>query len=177
MNRRASHPLVRSFERHLRAANRSGSTLASYVESIRQADRFLTARGRTLLDARRRDLEAFLAALLSHRSAATAATRHKVLRIFYRWLKEEDEITTDPMARVKAPIIPEQPVPGGHGRIPDGDLACPKPTRWPQTALTVSTNCVPRLPAGEPPACCPHPVRSPPTRRQGEQDCRTIGRL
>jgi integrase/recombinase XerC len=110
MSRRPSHPLVRLFERHLRAENRSHATIASYVESVRQADRFLAARGRTLLDARRRDLEACLADLLSRRSAATAATRHKV-RIFYRWLEEEDEITADPMARIKAPIIPEQPVP------------------------------------------------------------------
>jgi hypothetical protein len=43
MDRSTSHPLVRSFERHLRAANRSDSTVASYVESIRQADRFLAA--------------------------------------------------------------------------------------------------------------------------------------
>ncbi len=34
-----------------------------------------------------------------------------MLRILYRWLEEEDEITTDPMARMKPPIVPEQPVP------------------------------------------------------------------
>jgi hypothetical protein len=45
--------LVRSFERHLRAENRSDSTIESYLESIRQAEAFLAARGRTLLDARR----------------------------------------------------------------------------------------------------------------------------
>jgi site-specific recombinase XerD len=39
------------------------------------------------------------------------ATRHKVLRILYRWLEEEDEIDQNPMARVKPPIVPEQPVP------------------------------------------------------------------
>jgi site-specific recombinase XerD len=104
-------PLIRSFERHLRAMNRSENTVTSYVESVRQADAYLAGCGRTLLDARRGDLEDFLADLLSRRSAATAATRHKVLRIFYRWLEEEDEITASPMARIRAPIIPEQPVP------------------------------------------------------------------
>jgi site-specific recombinase XerD len=49
--------------------------------------------------------------LLTRRSASTVATRHKVLRILYRWLEEEDEIDQNPMARVKPPIVPEQPVP------------------------------------------------------------------
>jgi site-specific recombinase XerD len=58
-----------------------------------------------------RYLEAFLADLLARRSASTAATRHKVLRILYRWLEEEDEVEQNPMARVEPPIVPEQPVP------------------------------------------------------------------
>src|SRR5215213_8455503 len=89
-------PLLRSFERHLRALNRSDNTIESYLEGARQAERFLTTRGRTLTDARRADLEAFLADLLARRSASTAATRHKVLRILYRWLEEEDEIDQNP---------------------------------------------------------------------------------
>jgi site-specific recombinase XerC len=35
----------------------------------------------------------------------------KALRILYRWLEEEDEIAANPMARMRPPIIPEQPVP------------------------------------------------------------------
>ena len=38
--------LVRSFERHLRAENRSEHTIASYLESLRQAEAFLTCRRR-----------------------------------------------------------------------------------------------------------------------------------
>ena len=38
--------LLRSFERHLRAENRSEHTIASYLESLRQAEAFLTRRGR-----------------------------------------------------------------------------------------------------------------------------------
>jgi integrase/recombinase XerC len=103
--------LLRSFERHLRALNRSDNTVASYLESVRQAEAYLAAHGQTLTGARRADLEGFLAELLRQRSASTAATRHKALRIFNRWLKEEDEIDRDPMAKVKPPIVPEQPVP------------------------------------------------------------------
>jgi len=34
-----------------------------------------------------------------------------VLRILYRWLEEEDEVDRDPTAKMKRPIVPEQPVP------------------------------------------------------------------
>jgi site-specific recombinase XerC len=110
MDRAALSPLLRSFERHLRAENRSANTVESYLESVRQAEQYLTAHGQTLLDARRGDLEAFLAELLTRRAAGTVATRYKVLHILYRWLEEEGEIPTDPMARMKPPIVPEQPV-------------------------------------------------------------------
>jgi hypothetical protein len=36
--------LIRSFEGHLRAENRSERTIASYLESFRQAEAFLTRR-------------------------------------------------------------------------------------------------------------------------------------
>jgi site-specific recombinase XerD len=87
MDRTALSPLLRSFELHLRAANRSDNTIESYLESVQQAEAYLTARGRTLLDARRADLEAFVADLLTRRAPATAASRYKALRVLYRWLR------------------------------------------------------------------------------------------
>src|SRR5215217_2843819 len=103
--------LVRSFERHLRAENRSEHTIASYLESLRQAEAFLAGRGRSLVDARREDLEAFLGELLQRRAAETVATRYRRLRVLYRWLEEEEEIPASPMAGMKPPIVPDQPVP------------------------------------------------------------------
>jgi site-specific recombinase XerD len=111
MDRAALSPLLRSFERHLRAENRSEHTIASYVDSLCQAEAFLAGLGRTLVDARREDLEAFLGELLQRRAPETVATRYRRLRVLYRWLEEEDEITANPMAKMKPPIIPEQPVP------------------------------------------------------------------
>jgi site-specific recombinase XerD len=111
MDRAALSPLLRSFERHLRAENRSERTVASYLVALRQAEAFLAARGVGLVDAARADLEAFLGDLLTYRAASTAATYYKVLRILYRWLDEEDEIARDPTAKMKRPIVPEQPVP------------------------------------------------------------------
>jgi site-specific recombinase XerD len=111
MDRAALSPLLRSFERHLRAENRSERTIASYLDSLRQAEAFLAGRGRTLVDARREDLEAFLGELLQRRAPETVATRYRRLRVLYRWLEEEDEITANPTAKMCPPIIPEQPVP------------------------------------------------------------------
>lgn len=54
----APHPLARSFERHLRAANRSPRTVGNHLDSIRQIQAFLAPLGRDLADAGRRDLEA-----------------------------------------------------------------------------------------------------------------------
>jgi hypothetical protein len=34
-----------------------------------------------------------------------------VLRILYAWLEEEEEIDASPMAKMRPPIVPEQPVP------------------------------------------------------------------
>ena len=45
------------------------------------------------------------------RPTSAAATRYKVLRILYGWLEEEEETDVNPMARMKPPIVPEQPVP------------------------------------------------------------------
>jgi site-specific recombinase XerD len=111
MDRAALSPLLRSFERHLRAENRSERTIASYLQSARQAETFLAGRGTSLTAASRADLEAFLGDLLDRRTAATAATRYKVLRILYRWLEDEDEVAVNPMAKMRPPIVPEQPVP------------------------------------------------------------------
>ena len=63
------------------------------------------------MDARREDLEAFLGDLLRRRAPETVATRYRRLRVLYRWLEEEEEIPASPMARMKPPIVPDQPVP------------------------------------------------------------------
>jgi hypothetical protein len=55
------------------------------------------------------DLEDFLGDVLRRRSANTAATRYKVLRVLWRWLEKEQ--LPNPMARLKPPIVPEQPIP------------------------------------------------------------------
>jgi len=118
MDATPASPLVRSFERHLRAANRAPTTVSTYLHAVRQAHSFLHARGTTLEAATRADLEAFMADLLARRAPATAATYHKVLKILYGWLMEEGEVPADPTVRMRPPIVPDTPVP----IVPDDGL-------------------------------------------------------
>jgi site-specific recombinase XerD len=70
MDPAAPSPLLRSFERHLRAENRADQTVATYLIALRQAEAFLAAaRGTTLAEAGRADLEAYLGDLLTRRAA------------------------------------------------------------------------------------------------------------
>jgi site-specific recombinase XerD len=105
-------PLARSFERHLRAENKAERTIHTYLEALGQLAAHLQAAGRDgLASARTEDVEAFLGELLAHRKPGTAANRYRSLRVFYRWLEDEGEIPANPMAKLKPPAVPEQPVP------------------------------------------------------------------
>jgi site-specific recombinase XerD len=107
----SSVDLPASFERHLRAENKSARTVETYLEAVTQLAAFLAARGVDLPDASRHDLEAFLAGLLARWKPATAHNRYRALRVFYAWLEDEGEIPADPMRRMKPPTVPEQPAP------------------------------------------------------------------
>ena len=114
-----STPAARSdpSRRHLRAGNRSERTVENYLESLHQAEVFLRRRGLRLEDATKADLEDFLADLLARRSASTAAPATRCSASSTRWLKEEEDVPS-PMAKMKPPIVPDQPVPV----IPDDGL-------------------------------------------------------
>src|ERR671934_1528 len=107
----SSVDLSASFERHLRAENKSARTIQTYLEAVQQLDAFLTARGVDLAAAGREDLEAFLAGLLGRWKPATAANRYRALRVFYACLEDEGEIADDPMRKMKPPTVPDQPAP------------------------------------------------------------------
>jgi site-specific recombinase XerD len=59
---------------------------------------FLEARDVELEQARREDIEAFIADQLARWKPATAANRYRSLRVFYSWLETEGEIPVSPMA-------------------------------------------------------------------------------
>ena len=88
---------------HLRAENKAGRTIETYLDALRLAAQFLTARGVELEEARREDIEAFIADQLARWKPATAANRYRSLRVFYGWLEAEGEIPVSPMARMRPP--------------------------------------------------------------------------
>ena len=103
--------LLSSWQRSLRAARRSPRTVQSYTESAEQLSDFLIRRGMPVAveSIRREHVESFIEDLDSRFRPATVAVRYKSLKQLFRWLLEEGEITSDPMARMRLPSIPEEP--------------------------------------------------------------------
>jgi site-specific recombinase XerD len=106
--------LIGSWSLSLRAANRAPRTVEQYVdESLGQFRRWLAQNEPDLTPRaiERHHLERYLAEIASTRSASTAHTRYKALRLFFGWAAEESEIEQNPMAHIRPPLVPEQPVP------------------------------------------------------------------
>jgi site-specific recombinase XerD len=105
--------LIASFERHLRATNRSPRTIEKYGMAARQLGRYLATEGlpTDVAEIRRRDVEAYIAHLLERYKPGTALTRYQDLQQFFKWCVEEEEIDVSPMAKMTPPILPEVPVP------------------------------------------------------------------
>jgi site-specific recombinase XerD len=77
----------------------------------RSPPQFLGARGVELEQARHEDIEAFIADQLARWSLPRPPNRYRSLRVFYGWLEAEGEIPVSPMAKMRPPAVPDQPVP------------------------------------------------------------------
>jgi integrase len=130
---RLSEPRLPDLAPLLRAASPGREqvrrTVETYLEAVRLLKAYLAGRGVDLAEADRAQIEAFLADLLARWKPATAANRYRSLKVFYAWLEEEGEISADPMAKMKPPAIPEQPIP----IVPDEAL---RRLSWPVLART-----------------------------------------
>jgi site-specific recombinase XerD len=105
--------LIPSWERSLRAANRSPKTIRSYGDTARLFAQFLTANGMPTQVEKitREHVECFVEDQVQRWRPATAAVRFRSLQQLFRWLLGEGEVTVSPMARLRPPQVPEQPVP------------------------------------------------------------------
>jgi site-specific recombinase XerD len=105
--------LIRSFERHLRAANRSPRTIEKYTLAARQLTKFMAEHDGPVnaADIKRRDVEGYLSFLLERYKPGTALTRYQDLQQLFKWLVDEEEIDVSPMAKMTPPLLPEVPVP------------------------------------------------------------------
>jgi site-specific recombinase XerD len=105
--------LAPSFARHLRAANLSPKTEATYGYALKDLAGFLELSGmpREAGAVTREHIEAYLEDLLARRKPATALAYFKSLQQFFKWAEEEGEVPHSPMTRMRPPRVPENPPP------------------------------------------------------------------
>lgn len=114
--------LLPDWTRHLRAINRAPKTIRSYVLCGESLLAFLRQRGMPtrIGSIRREHLESYFEARFeAGRAAADVAKHYRSLQQLFRWLVDDGEIPESPMARMRPPEVPEQPVPV----VTDDDLA------------------------------------------------------
>ena len=104
--------MASSFARHLRAENKSDKTIATNGEAVGQLTKHLAAHGiHAASDIETEHVEDFIATLVSTRSPGTANNRFRALQQLFKWLLAEGHIESNPMATMRPPMVPEQPVP------------------------------------------------------------------
>jgi site-specific recombinase XerD len=103
--------LTESFRRTLLAENKSPHTIAAYLQAIRQFGVYIADQGMPtdVLYLTREHIESFITHVLETRKPATANQRYRSLQQFFKWLVDEGEVTSSPMAKMKPPTIPETP--------------------------------------------------------------------
>jgi site-specific recombinase XerD len=86
-----------------------------YLEGVEQFGAFLIAKGmpRQAAHIKREHVEAFIDQQLARFKPSTANTRYRSLQQFFKWLAEEGEIRSSPMANMKPPAA--RPMRGSKG--------------------------------------------------------------
>jgi site-specific recombinase XerD len=113
--------LQRSFLRHLQAETLSPNTLRLYGQAVTFFSRWLESEGRTatLDELNRAAIREWLAVLSETHEPGTVKIRYRGLYRFCVWLIDEDELPSNPMAKMSPPTLTMKPVP----IISDDDLA------------------------------------------------------
>lgn len=101
-----------SFALHL-SASRSTSTQRIYLDALDRLVTFLEAHGMPTgaRSVKREHVEAFIAERRGQVKPTTLSVEFRALQQFWRWALEEEEVERSPMERMKAPRVPETPVP------------------------------------------------------------------
>ena len=92
---------VADWEIHLRAEGKSPKTVEIYTSAARRLPR---------VEASAREVRAVLAGLMD-RSPAYASLHYRAWQQWFRWLRSERLITTNPLESIRPPRVPVKPVP------------------------------------------------------------------
>lgn len=112
--------MVPVWEASLRARHRSPKTVRSYGDTARLLVEFLIGAGlpSAVSAITREHIELFIGDQLTRWAPGTAALRYRSLKPLFTWLVERGAIPSSPMVHMRAPRIPDRPVPV----VSDGDL-------------------------------------------------------
>lgn len=121
--------LVESWEISLVAANKSPTTVSSYLRGVNLYLRWCQEGGHPL-ELTRAQVQRYMAELTTAgKEANTVRLRQAALRAFARWLVEEDELPEDPLVGLKPPKLPTKVVAGlSDDQLRDLLKACKGPS-------------------------------------------------
>lgn len=102
-----------SFNLSMLAENKSPRTIETYLTSLDRFSAWLPSGKTTSADAvTTEDVRNWITSMQSDGlSPATVSVRYRALRQFWKWCRLEDEISTDPMEKMRPPTVPPKPVP------------------------------------------------------------------
>ena len=101
---------VRSWVKYLRSENKSPRTIKLYSDAVRYYAEWCVANGHEVAPDRASIVD-YLADSAATVKPGTALTRFKHLRAFCAFLVAEGDLAISPMAGLKPPTVPEEPVP------------------------------------------------------------------
>jgi site-specific recombinase XerD len=97
-----------SFARQKRAENRSPDTIRSYLAAI---NRLAESTSDDLSACNRRAVTDYIGARMEQVAPSSAAVDYRSLKVFFRWLTDEGELTASPFERLKPPKVRLAPPP------------------------------------------------------------------
>lgn len=105
--------LVDDFARSLKAQRKAPKTVRAYTDAARKFAKWAEDAGvsTSVRSVDKGQVEAFIIDQLETYTPATAAAYYRHLQQFWRWVVNEGETSTSPMAGMSPPKLPERPVP------------------------------------------------------------------
>lgn len=109
----AVRPLVESWLRSLRADGKSPRTIENYAAAVRSLSSWAAVHGNAVDPARQTTdhVRRYIAHELDRSARGSVVLRFRCLQQWFRWLLDEGEIDTSPMAKMKAPKLTETVTP------------------------------------------------------------------